>query len=107
MKIHELKLLIHFCDDVAEGRKTFEIRENDRGFQAGDHIHFQAVDDTGCKISHPINSLVFKITYVLSGYGLRDGYVAFAMVMLPKLSPCTKFENPHYIKGSDMDSRER
>lgn len=34
MKVHELKIRGDFADAVLEGRKTFEIRENDRGFQA-------------------------------------------------------------------------
>ena len=37
---HELKLHLNFCDAVYNGRKTFEIRRNDRGFQTGDHIKF-------------------------------------------------------------------
>lgn len=37
MKIHELKLNIEFCDAVLSGEKSFEIRENDRGYQKGDH----------------------------------------------------------------------
>lgn len=33
---HELKTWPEFFDEVAAGRKTFEIRENDRGFAVGD-----------------------------------------------------------------------
>lgn len=36
MKIHELKLDTKYFDDVASGKKTFEIRKNDRQFQVGD-----------------------------------------------------------------------
>ena len=36
MKVHELKILNDFADSVVAGDKTFEIRENDRGFQKGD-----------------------------------------------------------------------
>lgn len=35
MKIHNIKLSIEFCDAVLNGEKTFEIRENDRGYQSG------------------------------------------------------------------------
>ena len=36
--VHELKLGWNFCDPVLSGRKTFELRKNDRGFQTGDLI---------------------------------------------------------------------
>lgn len=36
MKVHELRLDTKFFDDVASGKKTFEIRNNDRGFRVGD-----------------------------------------------------------------------
>lgn len=36
MRYHELKTISPFFEDVANGTKTFEIRRNDRDFQAGD-----------------------------------------------------------------------
>lgn len=35
---HELKIWPQYYGPVAEGLKTFEIRKNDRGFQAGDDV---------------------------------------------------------------------
>ena len=40
MRVHDLKILNDFADSVVAGDKTFEIRENDRGFQKGDFIKF-------------------------------------------------------------------
>ncbi|EKE9396612.1 DUF3850 domain-containing protein, partial [Listeria monocytogenes] len=37
-KTHELKILSEYFWDIAEGRKTFEIRKNDRNFQVGDYL---------------------------------------------------------------------
>jgi len=78
--VHKLKIKEPFADAVVQGRKTFEIRNNDRGYQTGDTIRFQAVDDVGLLlVSHPINRRPYAISYVLSGWGLKDGYVALAI----------------------------
>ena len=34
-KIHDLKILPTYFDDVAKGRKTFELRFDDRGYFEG------------------------------------------------------------------------
>ena len=34
-KIHDLKILPAYFDDVAKGRKTFELRFDDRGYFEG------------------------------------------------------------------------
>ena len=76
--IHELKIAAPFANAIMEGRKNFELRVNDRGYQADDKVRFFAVEDS-MSISHPINGKFYEITYVMSGYGLRDGYVAFGI----------------------------
>ncbi len=81
MKTHELKLEIAFCDAVFSGEKSFEVRSNDRGFQKTDKIKFTAVksDNHHLLCNHPINGQLFEITYVLSGWGINDGYVVFSI----------------------------
>ena len=76
---HKLKLLDTFADAVLSGEKSFEIRENDRGFQKGDEVVFRPVDKLGLESHHPIFKEVFVITYVLSGWGLKDGFVVFGI----------------------------
>lgn len=85
--VHELKIREPFADAVVEGSKRFEIRENDRGFNAGDLVRFQAVDDHGMKVAHAINGKLYEITYVLSGWGLENGYVAFGIARVVPLDP--------------------
>ena len=73
-----------FADAVISGQKTFEVRKNDRNYQRGDHVIFTAVVN-GKKINHPINKEQYEITYVLSGWGLKDGYVVFGIKREPTI----------------------
>lgn len=78
-KIHELNVMEWFIEDIAEGRKRFEVRDNERLYQTGDLIHFRAVDGK-CLPTHVFSVLdqkTYRITFVESGYGLKEGYVAF------------------------------
>lgn len=79
MKTHNIKLNYNFCDDVLFGNKTFEIRENDRGYQKGDKVVFEPYKQGELFVKHPIVNKVYEITYVLNGWGLKNGYVAFGI----------------------------
>lgn len=78
MKTHEIKLAIEFCDDVLSGRKSFELRYNDRGYQTGDRVKFIPFDGY-LSAYHEIAHKTYEITYVISGWGLKEGYVAFGI----------------------------
>lgn len=45
--IHELKVWPVWFKRLADGSKTFEIRRNDRGFQAGDTLILREYDPAG------------------------------------------------------------
>lgn len=79
MKTHELKLNKRFEWAVWNGDKPFEIRKNDRDYQVGDRIRFHVVDDRGNAWNSLLRGITFEITYVLSGWGLEDGYVALGI----------------------------
>lgn len=77
---HEIKIKEPFADAIVGGDKTFEIRYNDRGYQKGDIIVFRCVNNNETfpqSISHPINCMEFGIDYVLSDYGLKEGFCVF------------------------------
>lgn len=76
---HYLKIKEAFADAIVSGDKTFEIRENDRGYQKGDVIEFHAVNKDDEDITHDINFNLYQITYVLSGWGIQNGIVALAI----------------------------
>ncbi len=75
---HHIKLSEHFAEAVLLGRKNFEIRNNDRGYQFGDLVQFQVMGKEG-PVEHELNALTYEITYVLSGWGLKEGYVVFGI----------------------------
>lgn len=80
MKTHNLKLNIEFCDAVLSGEKTFEVRKNDRGFQTGDLIRFIPTDGTVREhAKHEISGHTYKITYILNGWGIKNGYVVLGI----------------------------
>jgi len=87
---HFIKIKKQFADAILSGDKTFEIRNNDRAYQKGDEVKFTVLDDdgleyktynikTGIYYSHQLQDNVYKITYVLSGWGLKNGYVVFGI----------------------------
>lgn len=76
---HEIKLLEQYAQAVKDGEKTFEIRYNDRSYQKGDRIKFTVVDENGCKAYHELDDEEYEITYVHSGFGMADNYVALAI----------------------------
>lgn len=92
-KIHELKLLNDFCDDVLEGRKNFEVRENDRGFQTGDHVKFKRVDRNRIEWpGHEVEKNEYVITYILSGWGINENRVVFGIKPLEEVMKLEEIE---------------
>jgi hypothetical protein len=68
-KHHDLKCLAVYFEQVANGTKTFELRENDRGFKQGDTVtlkEYLAMSQT-----YTGRELTFKIGYVLSAGDLN------------------------------------
>ena len=77
---HAIKILDTFAYAVWSGDKSFEIRKNDRGYQKGDEVVFEVIEADGHPApTHPLNRKSYEITYVLSGYGLSDGYCVFGI----------------------------
>jgi ParB family chromosome partitioning protein len=79
-QLHRIKILDSFADAVYSGDKTFEVRKNDRGYQKGDYVDFIVLYADGCEyVDHPLSKKRYEITYVLSGWGIEDGYCVFGI----------------------------
>ena len=78
--LHVIKIKEQYADAIADGRKNYEVRINDRGYNAGDQVAFIVKDNYDITdLSHPLNDKKFDITYVHSGLGLESGYVVFGI----------------------------
>ena len=77
MNTHHLKIWPQWFDAVNSGKKTFEIRRDDRGFEVGDKIVLEEFrNGTGEYTGRNLESI---ITYIARGedaesFGLKEGY---------------------------------
>jgi len=79
-KLHKIKLREEFADAVLYGDKTFEVRENDRGYQKDDLVQFDVIDKYYHEsVSHPLMKETYRITYVLNGWGIEPKFVVFSI----------------------------
>lgn len=70
-KIHQIRLASMYFDDVVSGKKSFELKKNDRGYKEGDFLEMMEFKD-GKNTGRTVRVLV---TYLLDDYtGLEDGY---------------------------------
>ncbi len=84
---HRLKTLPPFFDAVVRGDKTFEVRKDDRSFQAGDTLvleHFDPEKEGVPFAAPPVNKpdpIHLRCTYVLRGgqFGIEPGYVVLGI----------------------------
>lgn len=75
-KVHTIKLAKMYYEDVKSGKKSFELRKNDRGYKQGDilrMLEYAEGEWTG-------RELVVEVTYLLEDYaGLEEGYCIMAL----------------------------
>lgn len=64
-KHHDLKILPIYYDLVREGRKTFEVRYNDRGFESADTVTLKEWDNLTQEYTG--REMGFEIGYVFKG----------------------------------------
>ena len=70
---HELKILPKWFEDVASGKKNFELRKNDRDFHVGDKLILREWE----RGNYTGNQLIRQIEYIYHGdgtYGLSEDH---------------------------------
>ena len=90
--IHELKTLPIYFEEVIEGRKSFEVRKNDRNFKVGDMLALNEYDAE--KKEYTGNSCLVYVDYILKDENYcKNGFVIMA------IKPCEvcRINSPYNI----------
>lgn len=82
--IHELKIYTDYFNAVISGKKTFEIRKNDRPFKEGDMLALNEFDGK----AYTGNSCLVYVDYILN----NPDYVKKDMVVM-SIKPCTVYRH--------------
>ena len=77
--LHRLKVEAAYAKAILDKRKTFEIRYNDRGFNAGDFVDYTIVGSPSDYDLEYDSLPTYIIDYVHSGLGLQDGWVVLSI----------------------------
>ena len=78
IKLHELKILsVHFTEVLA-GRKTHEVRLNDRDYQVGDCLNLREIEENGEHTGQEMNA---QICHILHGgeFGIEKGWCVLSL----------------------------
>lgn len=76
MKYHELKIDEKWFDAIVKNEKTCEVRKNDRNFEVGDIIHFTLANEASEENKKKSESLLLKITHVLTSNDFSEGIMS-------------------------------
>lgn len=78
--VHQLKCAANYFEDVITGKKTFEVRKNDRNFHVGDYLALNELTPHECNSKHEHletgRSAIFRVHYILDDPAYcKEGYV--------------------------------
>lgn len=77
-RVHDLKCVSPWFDDVLSGNKTFELRNNDRGYHVGDTLRLHEWDDDANRYTG--RGIERTVSFVLEGTAhLTTGYAALGL----------------------------
>ncbi len=89
---HELKTCVRFFEQTLDGKKSFEVRRNDRHFQRGDYVILKEWDTDPVFARYTGREIKAEIVYVLTDFaGIEKG---FCVLQLNSITP-----RPHNYAG--------
>ena len=96
-KVHRIRLAKMFFEDVASGKKSFELRKNDRGYKQGDIL--ELAEYTNGEVTGRI--IKAEVTYMLQEYaGLAEGYCIMAIKVSGNVITVTYTEQMLAVSGT-------
>jgi len=88
-KIHFLRTHQDVYIEMMTGKKTFDIRKNDRNFSVGDYLYLRETRElvTEGLDEYTGNEMLVSVSFLLSGkqaerYGLKPGYCAMSVIRM-------------------------
>lgn len=88
MKTHELKIDPQYFEAIADGRKTFEIRKNDRNYKVGDRLVLREYDSSIFKCAHTCDchrytgkEIKCAVSYI-TDFELKEGFVCMGIKII-------------------------
>lgn len=78
MRIHELKVAALHFPALADGRKRFEYRANDRGFLVGDYLLLREINEF---MIYTERWAIFQVEYILDDtwYSMPEKFVCMSL----------------------------
>jgi hypothetical protein len=77
--VHRLKTSAESMIDIATGKKSFEVRLDDRGFDEGHVLLLEGWDNNEKKYTE--RTIEAEVTYIIYGghFGIEEGYVVMGI----------------------------
>ena len=99
--IHQLKCKSKYFEDVVSGKKTFEVRENDRDFHLGDYLALNELAANGIETG---TSALFRVVYMLNNsMYCKEGFVILGIKPCMVINECV---NPTILKEGVSDGED-
>lgn len=110
MKIHELKILPQHFNDIRDGIKTFEISNNDRGYNVGDLLLLIPTNNVFIAKSRLLCEVVYmtdyeqKNGYVVLGIDLKGAYIRPDEYCSREIWMWEVFMNKYQVALNELDN---